>query len=179
MGIYVGPTEIWRLGCKINHQQPAFRIFANQKPNCLSIVFAEKHPGAFSNCCAISCYINVKIVKYLWWHGYNGHRMMDAGVTGRLCSALLRCHNINTRRYSLDPGPDHTPTLYTVTTLNQAQFCRRVMKILAVKLCGQIFLLLFLDEISFLTLYVGALQKTTKYYILAAEVLHGYNIIII
>ena len=53
------------------------------------------------------------------------------------------------------------------------------MKILAVKLCGQIFLLVFFYEISFLTLYVGALQKTTKYYILAAEVLHGYNIIII
>ena len=81
---------IGTLGCKVNHQQPAFRIFANQKPNCLSIVFAEKHPGTFSNCCATSCYINVKIVKYLWWHGYNGHRMMDVsqGSSALLCCAV-------------------------------------------------------------------------------------------
>ena len=81
---------IGTLSCKVNHQKPAFRIFANQKPTCLSIVFAEKHPGAFSNCCAISCYINVKIVKYLWWHGYNGHRMMDVsqGSSALLCCAV-------------------------------------------------------------------------------------------
>ena len=115
------------LVCKVNHQQAAFRTFA--KRNCLSIVFAEKYPGAFSNCCVTSCYINVRIVK----HNKsvvtpdNGHRMMD--VTGILCSAVLRCHNINTRRYSLDPGPDHTPTLYTVTDLNQALLCHGVMKI--------------------------------------------------
>ena len=104
---------IGTLGCKVNHQQPAFRIFANQKPNCLSIVFAEKHPGAFSNCCETSCYINVNIVKHLWWHGYNGHRMMDARCDRDplLCSAALSQHK-HTEVF-IRPGPrPHTNTVH-------------------------------------------------------------------
>ena len=84
-------------------------------------------------------------------------------VSQGLCSATLGCHNINTRRYSLDPGPDHTPTLYTVTALNQALFCQGVMK----KICKIVwtnFLTHYFDEMSFLTVFWGT-TETTMYYI--------------
>ena len=58
--------ELGRLAAKLIINSQHLGSLLTKKPNCLSIVFAEKHPGAFSNCCATSCYINVKIVKYLW-----------------------------------------------------------------------------------------------------------------
>ena len=132
-------------------------------PNCLSNCLCRKaYWGLLRMLCDIVLH-QCQNCQTLAVTPDNGHRMMDADVTGRLCSAGLSQHKHTEVFIRPGPGP-HTNTVHSHRSLPGIIFTKSNENI-AVKLCGQIILLIILMKWAFSHCILGHYRNNHVLYL--------------